>query len=341
MSILGSIGKLFSTGGTILSALPGMSIGGAAASALGGLANQVDSENKQQALYQQQLVYNSPKEQMKRLQEAGLNPHLIYGSQGVTGMSASDATAPNLEQYKENPVLKLNAQQIQDMAIQRRQQLNQDKVAESQKQANEAKANEANAHAEWYNSDKQRVDNYNSIFEIVKGERQAELDLKLLQNEAQKINNSILGNKEKLSAQDLDEMLKTWPTRQKTIEQELINKVKQGKLMDANAARQYAEMSLIPLRANLLKAQEGLISRETINKAIEAGLLSDKHHINEATLSKIKAETVSVLVKSKGSIVEMYDHKGVGSWLVNPLERLIHSGDIQANLDEIDSLLFP
>lgn len=39
--------------------------------------------------------YNAPQEQMKRLQEAGLNPNLIYGSGGQTGGTASPASAPS------------------------------------------------------------------------------------------------------------------------------------------------------------------------------------------------------------------------------------------------------
>lgn len=39
--------------------------------------------------------YNSPQEQMKRLQEAGLNPNLVYGSGGQTGGTASPMSAPN------------------------------------------------------------------------------------------------------------------------------------------------------------------------------------------------------------------------------------------------------
>lgn len=36
-------------------------------------------------------LYNSPEEQMKRLEEAGLNPNLVYGSGNVSGQSSSQA----------------------------------------------------------------------------------------------------------------------------------------------------------------------------------------------------------------------------------------------------------
>ncbi len=39
-------------------------------------------------MWQTQTAYNSPKEQMARLQSAGLNPNLAYGSGNVAGLSA-------------------------------------------------------------------------------------------------------------------------------------------------------------------------------------------------------------------------------------------------------------
>lgn len=41
-------------------------------------------------------AYNHPKEQMKRLREAGLNPLLVYGNGSVTGNTASGGTVPNV-----------------------------------------------------------------------------------------------------------------------------------------------------------------------------------------------------------------------------------------------------
>lgn len=57
-----------------------------------------DMYKKQQAdnerMWNMTNTYNSPQEQMKRLQEAGLNPNLIYGSGSQTGGTASPTTAP-------------------------------------------------------------------------------------------------------------------------------------------------------------------------------------------------------------------------------------------------------
>lgn len=42
-----------------------------------------------------QNEYNSPKNQMKRLQEAGLNPMLVYGGGNVTGNQSAGGSAPS------------------------------------------------------------------------------------------------------------------------------------------------------------------------------------------------------------------------------------------------------
>lgn len=66
--------------------------------------NKQNQLNQQQAQLQNQLamenwdlanIYNSPKEQMARLQQAGLNPNLVYGSGNVVGNTAGvpDASA--------------------------------------------------------------------------------------------------------------------------------------------------------------------------------------------------------------------------------------------------------
>ena len=89
-----------------------LTIGGAAAlaaaiSGAAGIAGQGVSaaKNKRLAKYQNELnvqnwemqnAYNSPKAQMARLKEAGLNPNLVYGSSANTGnaSTAPDAVVP-------------------------------------------------------------------------------------------------------------------------------------------------------------------------------------------------------------------------------------------------------
>ncbi len=50
----------------------------------------------QKDLINRQNVYNSPANQMKRLQEAGLNPNLVYGGGNVSGNQSGTGTAPSV-----------------------------------------------------------------------------------------------------------------------------------------------------------------------------------------------------------------------------------------------------
>ena len=86
-------GAAIQTGGQIASGLAGLFTG-----------NQQEIWNRKASdkayerkleFWNMQNEYNSPKEQMNRLREAGLNPHLMYGQgvQGATGQ-AKDVSAP-------------------------------------------------------------------------------------------------------------------------------------------------------------------------------------------------------------------------------------------------------
>lgn len=270
MSFLGSLGKVFSTAGSIMSVIPGLgTIPGAAASAAGGLMSQMGSEQDQKSFYNQQLVYNSPKEQMKRLQEAGLNPNLIYGSQGVTGMSANDATAPNLQQYSENPYLKMTPQQIQEMAIQRRQQENLNKIADSTVEKNEAQADNYRKNTELQEEERVAKANYNSIWNIVMDNEVAKRDLAQLAVDAQRIENAILKNKKDITEQELKEMLESYPDRMATITQKLENLRKEGKRIDATTAREYASIALMGIQGQYYSAMAGYADENTRKLFIE------------------------------------------------------------------------
>lgn len=58
-------------------------------------------ENKKQ--WDLQNTYNSPQEQMKRLQAAGLNPNLVYGGGGQTGGTASPIASSSPGNYTQKP----------------------------------------------------------------------------------------------------------------------------------------------------------------------------------------------------------------------------------------------
>lgn len=62
--------------------------------------NQVKAMNQQQVLNKEmwdyQNAYNSPQEQMKRLEAAGLNPHLIYGPGAASSGNAGPISVPDV-----------------------------------------------------------------------------------------------------------------------------------------------------------------------------------------------------------------------------------------------------
>ncbi len=86
-------------------------LGGLASSAIGYFGQKKQNQNSQQfsneqyekqkqdnlAFWKQQNAYNAPDAQMKRLQQAGLNPNLIYGSGGQTGGTASPISTPDVQ----------------------------------------------------------------------------------------------------------------------------------------------------------------------------------------------------------------------------------------------------
>lgn len=112
---------------------------------LGGLFQQ--KQNKELAKYQaelnqkylqQQLEYNTPANQMKRFQEAGLNPNLIYG-QGSPGNQSAPLSAPDIKPA--------DFQRISPDLL---QLFNQTRLTTSQVQAQNANTNKANVQASLY-----------------------------------------------------------------------------------------------------------------------------------------------------------------------------------------------
>lgn len=65
--------------------------------------------------------YNTPLEQMKRMKEAGLNPALMYGGSGSSGIAQADmgsADGRKAEQYDINPQFALLSAQVKDIQAQ-------------------------------------------------------------------------------------------------------------------------------------------------------------------------------------------------------------------------------
>ena len=97
-----------------LAAAMGISGGSSLASgALGGLLSNASSRRQNHRNVQNwkmQNEYNHPKAQMQRLQEAGLNPALMYGqsASGATGTAGDIGKASNVKYQFDNPMNKLN-----------------------------------------------------------------------------------------------------------------------------------------------------------------------------------------------------------------------------------------
>ena len=101
-----------------LAALPAIISGGAALASQAFNAISQNRANKQQLKYNQQMYqqqrkdslsdwemqnkYGSPQQQMQRLQEAGLNPHLVYGK-GTVDNFAGAVRSTDVKQYSPTP----------------------------------------------------------------------------------------------------------------------------------------------------------------------------------------------------------------------------------------------
>lgn len=105
----------------------------AAAAALGGLFVQ-GRQNKKLARYQadrneqylqKQLDYNTPKMQMERYQDAGLNPNLMYG-QGNPGNQSAPIQYPDIKSADYQNVLPGMAMQMQQLLLMQAQTKNID-----------------------------------------------------------------------------------------------------------------------------------------------------------------------------------------------------------------------
>lgn len=98
-----------------------------------GLANQQNAFNEK--MLKEQLEYNTPANQMRRFQDAGLNPHLIYG-QGSPGNQTAPLTAADIKPT--------DYQNLMGMVS----TFNQTRLADSQVQAQNAATMQKHALAE-------------------------------------------------------------------------------------------------------------------------------------------------------------------------------------------------
>lgn len=120
-NILGFLGNIFGAGASAFGA--GMSYKAAKETNATNLqmVRETNAQNMALAEYaydknleqwKRENLYNSPKEQMSRLVEAGLNPNMIYGNSSAGVVSASSPTFNSPEMragHVENPMLGVNA----------------------------------------------------------------------------------------------------------------------------------------------------------------------------------------------------------------------------------------
>ena len=80
------------------------SLGSSLISNAGAKKRQELADRQNVSFWKMQNAYNTPKQQMQRLQEAGLNPNLIYGSNANTGVAGSIAPSKPAPYNIQNPV---------------------------------------------------------------------------------------------------------------------------------------------------------------------------------------------------------------------------------------------
>lgn len=216
--------------------------------------NQVNVQN-----WQMQNEYNTPSNQMKRLQEAGLNPNLMYGNGSASTGNATSApesasvnSAPMSSPRANIQFSRLGTDAMQ-AAISLRQQDNNDKLAQSQVDYNNAK--QATEYAKGLNL---LVGTDLTRFELEKGKQLLDIlkgnEIKrgeLLQSQIDSGNQSIAESKSRVEVNE------------KTVEEKA-----------ANIALIQARTGLTTYQAALCSAQIGKISHEIAN-------IDSSTHLNE------------------------------------------------------------
>lgn len=222
---MGLFSFLGSAAGAAVAPIAGQVVGGLLGMGTNAMNN---SANKELMKYQYDLAleqwnreneYNKPINQMSRLQEAGLNPNLVYGDGTVANTAASSPQpkAPRLEAYTNFGDLGVSAA---INALQNAQRIDKEnKVADSQIASNNAIANNQNAQA------LNHLDTHDvNGNEIVK---QSMRDKILRDNEKSFIDLS-------KSVQDLEYSRKQLDAADEIISLNISNLKKQGKNLDAN-----------------------------------------------------------------------------------------------------------
>lgn len=208
--------------------------------------------DKQMEFWNMQNEYNTPKKQMERFAEAGLNPNLIYG-QGTNGNSSFSPT-PQMPKTSPYRLDMSYADEISQLLLQKRA-LDSD-VALKEKQA---KTEEAKVQSMAYDNAVKDADAALRRWELAYKENAREDMLKALAEDAkskQEYARSLrLSNDFTEKANPL--RLTNIELQNKEAEQQIQNAVKQGRKIDSETALNYAKVQTerTQQRLNLSSAQ--------------------------------------------------------------------------------------
>lgn len=210
---------------------------------------------------QRQNLYNSPREQMKRLSEAGLNPNLVYGS-GASVMPAARADnvqTPQVRGELDNLNNALIYQQLRNLkAEEKKTEAEADRIEADIDLTGVEVENRAaiRAQNEWL-AEIQRLN-----FEDRKHEIQHNELFRELERESVKINNEI-------QALDKD-------ARKELNDLEILSRMLSNEYVQTQVATESFRQALISMqtmseseRANLIRSQKGIneVQRELLDRA--------------------------------------------------------------------------
>lgn len=226
-----------------------------------------NSRNRKNALddWNRVNLYNAPKQQMQRYQDAGLNPNLIYSQQNnAPAVRSTDFVAPKIEEGALDVLGKSNKLKLQDQTM---------KNAALQGQLLEAQVNKTNADALYVGS---QTDWKNLDIERLRGQLPGLVDQVQLKNQE---------TKESIQNKIADTQLKIGqlPIQQST-----------KKKLDAETQKLYTSNKFLSLeKSQQLAYQKILMSNMTImgNNMLKQGVTeSMKQEMFQSQMNKIRAE---------------------------------------------------
>lgn len=297
-AILGLIGGIVAAVGAIVGSVVG-SVS----------QNRTNRKNRQLAEYQyskdvemweKNNEYNSPKSQMERYQQAGLNPNLVYGSPAVSGNATSMPSydAPEMGAYTDFG--DLGASSFFNSYVQGKQQENSDKLTESnyELQKTQAAVNRIEAINKFIESKGKVIDNleklrshdFNKSVEgilrdgLVKANNKTDKEIDLIQSNID-VNHGRM-NLMQRQADDFEARLKLYPKQAELLSQ-------QANDFAASAAKKVFETE--SLRQKLPKE------------------LSNMDKLNE----KLSEDIASCIIRNDQGKVELNIKKLEEKWRVN------------------------